>query len=170
MDGIETVDIVSKEVRSRMMSAVRAKNTKPELALRQRLFAMGFRFRLHRKDLPGTPDMVFPRYSAVIFVNGCFWHYHGCRRSKLPETRKEWWRDKLEKNKKRDKQAIGSLKKSGWRVLTIWECSFRAAGIDRENALDVIADRAREFLLSEKFCLVIPYRFRSKNALGRAKR
>ena len=149
-------DIVDKDTRSRMMSSVRARNTKPELEIRRRLFAMGFRYRLHRKDLPGTPDMVFPKYSAVIFVHGCFWHQHGCYRSKLPETRRAWWRAKLEGNRKRDCEVLSSLKKLGWRILAIWECGFRKSKTNRAEALDRIAERAGNFLKSEQTLLEIP--------------
>jgi len=140
------------------MSAVRAKNTKLELAFRTRLFAMGFRFRLHRKGLPGTPDMIFPKYAAIIFVNGCFWHHHGCHLSELPQTRREWWREKLEGNWKRDRKVLSQLRRMGWRVMTIWECSFRKPGINREEALDSLADRASDFLFSYDRFLALPRR------------
>jgi DNA mismatch endonuclease (patch repair protein) len=139
-----------------MMSAVRSKNTKLELAFRRRLFAMGFRFRLHRKDLPGKPDMVFPKYSTVIFIHSCFWHYHGCHLSKLPQTRRKWWQAKLEDNGIRDRRVHTELRLRDWRVMTIWECSFRQSGINRERKLDSLALRARTFLLSPRKSLVIP--------------
>src|SRR5438876_2135260 len=139
-----------------MMSAVRSKDTKLELAFRRRLFAMGFRFRLHRKELPGTPDMVFPKYSAVIFVHGCYWHQHGCHLSGLPRTRRAWWRKKLTGNWERDITNHHELARLGWRILTIWECSFRKTGINREHMLDVLAERARDFLWSNKRHLEIP--------------
>ena len=122
------VDIVDRETRSRMMSAVRAKNTKPELEIRRRLFAMGFRYRLHRRALPGTPDMVFPGYRSIVFIHGCFWHYHGCHLSSLPATREDWWKAKLEDNAKRDVAAVSELRSLGWRVLTIWECHVSTDG------------------------------------------
>src|SRR5436189_3109779 len=100
-----------------MMSAVRSKNTKLELAFRRRLFAMGFRFRLHKKGLPGTPDMVFPKYSAIIFIHGCFWHHHGCYLSALPRTRRSWWAEKLKGNWLRDRANSDQLRRMGWRVL-----------------------------------------------------
>jgi DNA mismatch endonuclease (patch repair protein) len=143
-----------------MMAAVRAKNTRLELAFRRRLFAMGFRFRLHRKSLPGKPDMIFPKHSAIILIHGCFWHYHGCHLSQLPQTRRRWWREKLEGNSERDKTVLCQLKCLGWRILTIWECSFRRPGTDRELALDSLALRARDFLLSDKRSLQIPRRKR----------
>lgn len=141
-----------------MMSAVRSKNTKLELAFRRRLFAKGFRFRLHRKGLPGTPDMVFPKHSAVIFIHSCFWHYHGCHLSDLPQTRREWWREKLEGNWQRDRTVYRQLRRMGWRVLTIWECSFRKKGLDREHAFDNLAARAQDFLFSDQQSLALPRR------------
>lgn len=140
------------------MSAVRAKNTKLELAFRRRLFAMGFRFRLHRRGLPGTPDLVFPKHSAIIFIHGCFWHYHGCHLSELPQTRRAWWEEKLESNRRRDKAGCHQLKRMGWRVMSIWECSFRKKGIDRNSALDSLAERASDFLLSDERSLALPRR------------
>ena len=139
-----------------MMSAVRAKNTKLELAFRRRLFAMGFRFRLHRKGLPGTPDMVFPKYSAIIFIHGCYWHHHGCYLSGLPRTRRVWWQKKLLGNRKRDENNCEQLTQLGWRIMTIWECSFRRTGINRERMLDALADRASSFLFSNRRFVEIP--------------
>ncbi len=149
-------DIVNKETRSRMMSSVRAKNTKLELEIRHRLFAMGFRYRLHDKNLPGTPDMIFPKYCAILFLNGCFWHYHGCYLATLPKTRRNWWKKKLEGNRKRDYKVVSKLKDLGWRVLIIWECGFRKPKTDRAEALDRIAERAGRFLKSEQKMLQIP--------------
>lgn len=149
-------DIVDTETRSRMMASVRSKDTKPEREIRKRLFAIGFRYALHRQDLPGKPDLVLPKYSAVVFVHGCFWHNHGCCRSKLPDTRHQWWKVKLEGNRKRDSRAISELQNLGWRVLVIWECSIRKAASERERALDRIADRAAKFLLSDRQKLEIP--------------
>ena len=124
------MDTVDRETRSRMMSSVRSKNTKLELEIRHRLFRCGLRYRLHVKDLPGNPDIVLPKYSVVIFIHGCFWHLHGCERSKLPETRKEWWKEKLESNKKRDMKDVQELKDLRWRIVIIWECSYRKPGMD----------------------------------------
>jgi len=138
------------------MSAVRAKNTKLELAFRRRLFAMGFRFRLHRRGLPGTPDMVFPKYSAIIFTHGCYWHHHGCHLSELPQTRRAWWREKLSGNRQRDKKNRNELRLLGWRIMTIWECSFRRRGVNREEMLNILAAKASDFLLSNKTLLEIP--------------
>jgi len=122
-------DVVSKEVRSRMMSGIRAKDTKPELTVRRALTAIGFRYRLHRRDLPGAPDVVMPGRRVAIFVNGCFWHRHeGCRLSKIPASNGGFWRDKLARNAERDAQAVKALLDAGWRVLTVWECATRHGG------------------------------------------
>lgn len=119
-------DIVEPHVRSRMMSGIKGKNSKPEVLVRRLLFAAGLRFRLHRRDLPGTPDIVLPGRRIAIFVHGCFWHAHtGCRYFKLPSTRPEFWSAKLQGNAERDQKAIASLMSSGWRVLCIWECATR---------------------------------------------
>ena len=108
------------------MSRVRGKNTKPELAVRRLLHALGFRFRLHRKDLPGNPDIVLPRHQAVVFVHGCFWHGHeGCSRSKRPTTNTVFWNEKLARNMQRDRHQLRELRSLGWRVLVVWECQVR---------------------------------------------
>jgi len=113
-----------------MMSGIRGKNTKPEMIVRKALFAAGYRFRLHRKDLPGVPDIVLPRRKVAIFVHGCFWHMHArCKYAKLPSTRLEFWHDKLSGNALRDQKAIDALLSSGWRVLIVWECATRDAAV-----------------------------------------
>ena len=105
------------------MSRVSGKNTKPELVVRSLLHKMGYRFRLHRKDLPGKPDITLPKYKKVIFVHGCFWHGHtDCPRSKRPTTNEKFWRDKLDKNRERDKTSVNNLKELGWDVLVVWTC------------------------------------------------
>lgn len=109
-----------------MMSAIRGKDTRPELMVRRYLHAVGFRYRLHARNLPGTPDLVFPRYRAVVFVHGCFWHRHpGCHYATTPATRREFWLEKLEANRQRDLAARSSLLEKGWRVITVWECGLR---------------------------------------------
>lgn len=118
-------DVLTPEQRRLNMSRVRGKDTKPEMLLRQGLHARGLRFRLHRKDLPGTPDMVFPRYRAVVLVHGCFWHDHDCPLFKLPVTRREFWVAKIEGNKARDARDIAGLTAAGWRVLVVWECALK---------------------------------------------
>ena len=121
-------DVVDKATRSRMMRGIRGKDTKPELRLRRALHAQGFRYRLHVRDLPGKPDIVLPRYRAAVFVHGCFWHGHDCALFRLPGTRTEFWRDKIEGNRARDQRSVEALLASAWRVLTVWECSFRGKG------------------------------------------
>nr|WP_313656914.1 very short patch repair endonuclease [Achromobacter ruhlandii] len=112
--------------RSRMMAGIRGKNTGPELQLRHALFAAGFRYRLHRRDLPGSPDMVFSKYCAVLFVHGCFWHRHeGCRYATMPRSNAEFWRRKFENNVSRDVRDIALLRQDGWRVGIVWECALK---------------------------------------------
>lgn len=107
------------------MSGIRGKDTRPEIIVRQALHRAGFRFRLHRKDLPGKPDIVLPKYHTVIFVHGCFWHGHGCRYFKVPKTRTDFWLDKIMANAKRDRLQEDALRSAGWRVFTVWECDIR---------------------------------------------
>lgn len=118
------VDVVAPAVRSRMMSGIRGKNTKPELILRKGLHAEGFRYRLHAK-LPGRPDMVFPRLNAVLFIHGCFWHGHHCHLFKWPSSRDEFWRNKINGNIARDLKAVEALRSAGWRVGIVWECALK---------------------------------------------
>jgi len=118
-------DSVTPRVRSQMMAGIRGTNTKPELVIRSGLHRAGFRFRLHDSALPGRPDLVFPRWRAVLFVNGCFWHGHDCHLFKWPKSREEFWRAKIEANRKRDQKAQIALTKSGWRVGTVWECAIK---------------------------------------------
>jgi len=120
------VDVVSPSDRSRMMAGIQSKNTRPELIVRRMLFASSYRFRLHRRDLPGAPDIVMPGRKVAIFVHGCFWHMHQeCRFAKLPATRPEFWKAKLEANAARDRRGVEKLQALGWRVLRVWECSTR---------------------------------------------
>lgn len=108
------------------MSGIRGKNTKPEMMVRRMMFAAGLRYRLHRKDLPGSPDIVLSGKRVVVFVNGCFWHQHsGCRFAKLPSSNPEFWFEKLHRNVERDRKSISALVDAGWRVLTVWECAVR---------------------------------------------
>ncbi len=123
------VDVVDRATRSRMMSGIRAKNTHPELFIRQGLHVRGFRYRLHVKNIPGKPDMVFPKYNAIIEVHGCFWHGHeGCPKAKLPASNRAFWADKLARNRDRDRQACEALEAGGWHVETIWDCELAADG------------------------------------------
>jgi DNA mismatch endonuclease, patch repair protein len=117
---------ISPEVRSIMMRAVRGKDTAPEMTVRRLLHGAGFRFRLHRRDLPGSPDVVLPRWRAAIFVHGCFWHQHpGCARAKRPRARPEYWQPKFARNVERDQEATHRLRALGWRVLVVWECELK---------------------------------------------
>ena len=137
------------------MAAVRSKDTAPEMSLRRALFRKGYRYRLHRKDLPGKPDMVFPKHHAVVFVNGCFWHYHGCRKTSIPSSRRTWWRRKLEGNRMRDMTVLSDLREGGWRTVVVWECSFRKVGVRRTVVLDRVAQRVAAFLPSKRSHLEI---------------
>ena len=119
-------DIVDKATRSRIMAAIGGKDTKPELALRKALHARGFRYRLHRKGLPGRPDLVFPKYRAVCFIHGCFWHQHpGCKEATKPKSRTEFWEGKFAATEARDQRSRARLLEAGWRVAIVWECSLR---------------------------------------------
>ena len=120
------VDNRSPESRSALMSRIAGKDTAPELFVRQLLHALGYRFRLHRRDLPGTPDIVFPSRGKVIFVNGCFWHAHGCRIGRPPKSRPEFWLPKLENNRRKDKRNSRELRHLGWGVLTVWQCQTKS--------------------------------------------
>ncbi|MBB3268553.1 DNA mismatch endonuclease (patch repair protein) [Azospirillum sp. OGB3] len=132
------VDTLTPAERSERMGRVRSRHTKPELVVRQLVHGMGYRYRLHRRDLPGSPDLVFPGRRAVIFVHGCFWHRHDCKMGRLPKSRPEFWIPKLEANKVRDRLNLGRLEAEGWRVLVLWECELRD--------LAALAERIRAFL------------------------
>lgn len=114
------------------MSHIKNKNTKPEILVRRFLFANGFRFRLYRKDLPGKPDIVLPRYKTVIFINGCFWHGHpGCKYATIPETNRKFWSNKISGNMERDKVTFSTLEKMGWRIIVVWQCELKPKKKDR---------------------------------------
>ena len=139
------VDIVDAETRSRMMAGIKGKNTRPELALRRSLHARGFRYRLHSKNAQGRPDLVLPKYRAVVFVHGCFWHRHlGCRYATNPKTRAEFWEVKFAANVARDSAVRAALLEAGWRVATIWECALR-----KPEQIAAAADQFSTWLLSE---------------------
>lgn len=118
-------DVLTAAQRSFNMSRIRGRDTRPELLLRRGLHGLGFRFRLHRKDLPGHPDMVFPAKQAVIFAHGCFWHGHSCPMCRLPSTRTAFWDTKINSNQARDRKTSNALAETGWRVLVVWECALR---------------------------------------------
>lgn len=129
------MDVHSPEQRSFNMSRIRGKDTRPEMMVRGWLWANGYRYRLHRKDLPGKPDIVLPKYRAVIFVHGCFWHRHGCRSTTTPESRRDFWQAKFKGNVQRDKDSQTKLVNQGWRVLVLWECEIKNWGPDLEHKI-----------------------------------
>lgn len=133
------VDVVDAATRSRMMSGIRSGNTQPEILIRSLLHQQGFRFRVHVRDLPGKPDIVFPRFHAVIFVHGCFWHGHDCRLFKWPSTRPDFWREKIGKNQANDHNARDRLLGDGWRVGVVWECALRGAGKNVDGVANGLA-------------------------------
>jgi DNA mismatch endonuclease (patch repair protein) len=133
-------DIWSKQKRSEVMSKIRSKNTKPEIMLRRALFELGYRYRIHNKTLPGKPDIVLSKYKTVIFIHGCFWHYHAdCREGRIPNTNSLFWKEKLLKNITRDQKHQESLKLLGWNVLICWECEI-------EKNKDAIVEKIIAFL------------------------
>jgi DNA mismatch endonuclease (patch repair protein) len=135
------VDKISKQHRSWNMSRIKNRDTGPEMLVRKKLHEMGYRFRLHRKDLPGKPDIVLPKHKTIIFVHGCFWHRHpGCKYAYTPKTRAEFWSDKFENNTKRDQNSQAKLKEAGWQVGIIWECET----IDPE----ILSSKLKRILLS----------------------
>ena len=134
-------DNLSPEDRSRCMSRIRSQGMKPEMAVRSMVHGLGYRFRLHRRDLPGSPDLTLPRRHAVIFVNGCFWHWHpdpSCPIAGLPKSNLEYWEPKLKRTRDRDKEHAVALQTKGWRALTVWECELRD--------LPAVMNRIRAFL------------------------
>ena len=132
-------DTVTPEVRSRIMARVKSKGTKPEMVVRRTLHGLGYRYRLHRTDLPGRPDLTFPSRRKVLFVNGCFWHNHpNCANVRVPISNREYWIPKLERNRARDLRNLSLLEESGWAVTTVWECQL--------SDLEAVTDRLIEFL------------------------
>ena len=140
-------DILTPSQRYKCMSSIRGKNTKPEILVRKGLHARGFRFRLHNKKLPGSPDIVLPKYGVAIMVNGCFWHGHkGCRYATEPKTNIEFWETKIARNRHRDEVTTAHLEALGWTVITVWECELRTSSLldDRLNTLAEEIRRAYE--------------------------
>ena len=135
-------DIVAPDVRSRMMSGIRGKDTKPELIVRSGLHRRGFRFRLHDRHLPGRPDVVLPKHRAVVLIHGCFWHGHDCRFFRLPLTRPEFWASKIGRNRDNDARFAGALAAEEWRIAVVWECALRG----RAAAVDIVIDRVAEWI------------------------
>ena len=131
------MDNLKPEIRSKIMSSIQGRNTRPELLIRSTLHRLGFRFRIHRKDLPGNPDIVFPARRKAVFVDGCFWHGHECRYGHLPTSNVRYWKKKIHNNRLRDERVRNLLRLGGWRVLAIWECEIqnRASLIKKLNRL-----------------------------------
>jgi DNA mismatch endonuclease, patch repair protein len=129
------IDVLTPGQRSFNMSRIRGRDTKPEMLIRRGLHARGFRFRLHRPDLPGRPDLVFPSRRAMIFVHGCFWHGHSCPMCRMPATRPAFWRTKIEGNRARDQKAIAALRATEWRTLIVWECVLRGPARQPEGTV-----------------------------------
>ncbi|RSO58652.1 DNA mismatch endonuclease Vsr [Acinetobacter lactucae] len=151
------VDKVDTETRSRMMANVKSKNTKPELKVRSLLHRKGLRFRLHGKDLPGKPDIILPKFKAVIFVNGCFWHGHkNCKLAKLPTTKIEFWENKINKNQLNDEKNIENLIKNKWRVCILWGCAIKGNKVNLETSINTIYEWLHSdsnFIEIENLCL-----------------
>jgi DNA mismatch endonuclease, patch repair protein len=129
------MDTVDTKTRSKIMASVGQKNTGAEMILRRLLHKAGLRYRLHDRKLPGSPDLVFPRYAAVVFVHGCYWHAHDCYRGTKPKSRQQFWKEKFEANKRRDAMNVKLLTSKGWRVLTIWECALKGKTALPQGAL-----------------------------------
>lgn len=142
-------DVVSPEKRKQMMAGIKAKNTRPEIIIRRALHKKGFRYRLHDKSLPANPDIVLPKYNAIILVNGCFWHGHDCHLFKWPKTRKDFWKDKVEGNKARDSRNHSLLMDGGWRILSIWECAIKGK---YRISLEEIIEFSTSWLQSNTSC------------------
>lgn len=139
-------DVVTPEIRSRMMAGIRSKNTKPEMVIRKGLHRLGLRFLVHDKRLPGKPDLVFPKWRAAIFVNGCFWHGHDCHLFKLPSTRTEFWRDKIAGNKRRDATSLRKIEEAGWRALSVWECEIKSRSAQE---IESVLQRCKNWLTGD---------------------
>ena len=145
------VDRLTPERRSWLMSRVKGKNTTPEMRVRKAAHALGFRFRLHRKDLPGTPDIVFPKKRVALFVHGCFWHRHpGCKKASLPKSRQEYWHSKFSANVERDERMRIELEARGWNVATIWECETKTDAELRQRLHDILSSSKPDGPLLEK--------------------
>ncbi|WP_300728179.1 very short patch repair endonuclease [uncultured Bacteroides sp.] len=143
-------DKLTKEQRHKCMSHIRSKDTKPEIIVRKYLFSKGFRFRIHVKNLPGTPDIVLKKYRTVIFINGCFWHGHeNCKYSTLPTTNTDFWKEKIEKNKQRDLKERIELRNLGWHVIQLWECQLKPK-VREENLEGLVYTLNKMMLLNFK--------------------
>lgn len=145
------VDIVDSATRSRMMSGIRGRDTKPERLIRSQLHRKGFRFRINRRDLPGKPDIVFPVLNAVVMVHGCFWHGHDCPLFRLPGTRTEFWAQKIGRNRMNDAKVERSLLDAGWRIAVVWECALRGRGGDIPSTVEALAAWLRSDIRTIEF-------------------
>jgi DNA mismatch endonuclease (patch repair protein) len=141
--GDEMVDVLTAQQRQFNMSRIRGGDTKPEMTIRRGLHSLGLRYRLHARTLPGRPDLVFPRYRAVILVHGCFWHGHHCHLFRMPATRPEFWQNKIDANRQRDSTTHIALRADGWRILTVWECSLKGS---EKWPLQLLLDTAAAFV------------------------
>lgn len=146
-------DIVPPEVRSRMMAGIQGKNTLPEILVRKEMHRRGYRYRLHASGLPGKPDMVFPRFRAVVFIHGCFWHGHDCALFRLPATRPEFWKDKIDRNRQHDARVTTALLVAGWRVAVIYECTVKRR---RQADIAAVVDQLEQWLTGNATSIEIP--------------
>ncbi len=137
-------DNVSPRERSRTMAAVKSKNTSCELRVRRAIHQAGFRFRLYRRDVPGNPDILLPRYRMAVFVHGCFWHWHGCKRSRIPSTNTEYWTSKISRTIKRDQINRRNLESLGWEYVVVWECALLSATNELIGRLDLLREARRQ--------------------------
>lgn len=154
------VDVHSKEQRSRNMAKVRSKDTGIELAIRKGLYARGYRYRKCQTQMAGKPDIVLTKYKTVIFVNGCFWHYHDCSLFKMPASRSDWWRDKLSGNKERDRKNVTLLQGEGWRIIVVWECAIRSSRKKVDELLvEAVLDKIEECLSCDDSIVTIEQGF-----------
>ena len=135
------VDRVSAKRRSAIMARVKTKNTGPELAVRRLLHGFGYRFRLHRSDLPGSPDLAFPGRKKVVFVHGCFWHGHNCRWGRLPKSKLRYWAPKIESNRARDRANASALRRSGWRMSVVWQCELKKLPALKQKLVEFLGNR-----------------------------
>ena len=146
------MDVVDKKTRSRMMSGIKAKDTNPELLIRGLLHRQGFRYKLHDKSLPGSPDIVLPKYKAIVQVQGCFWHKHDCHLFKWPSTRTEFWKVKLSGNRNRDENNAQKLQDLGWKTLIVWECAIKGS---EKLSLNELRQTLRYWLVNDNLCAEI---------------
>ena len=146
-DHHKTIDVLTPEQRRLVMSRIRGKDTRPEILIRRGLHARGLRFRLHKSGIRGKPDMIFPKHRTAVFINGCFWHGHGCSLFKWPRTRVMFWKNKINRNRDRDQETLTALMAEGWRILVIWECALRGR---RKRIFENILTSAEKFICKEE--------------------